>query len=105
MGHDDSLGEGVLGDAFEFTGEAYKSAYGRAYGRCCCWFCEAAANEGLQRDGKRGKWWTLRWRRSEEKAERGVRVRVEFYREVERKRREGSAGLARTGLFEALKRC
>lgn len=105
VGHDDSLGEGVLGDAFVFTEEAYKSAYGRAYGRCCCWFCEAAANEGLQRDGEGGRRWVWPWRRGEEKAVRGVRVRVEFYREVERKRRAGSVGLARTGLFEALKRC
>lgn len=104
IGHDDSLAETILGNAFAFTESAYQSAYGRAYGRCCCWFCETAANEGLQREGepKRLVW---PWRRREVKAVRAVRVRVEYYREVERKRRAGSPGLARTALFEALKKC
>lgn len=106
--HDDSLGEGVLGDGFAFTEAAYQRAFQRPYGRCSCWFCEAAANEGLQREQDGRRWWLCSlpwWKRGERKAVRAVRVRVEFYREVERKRRARSAGLARAGLFEALKRC
>lgn len=108
VGHDDSLGEGVLGDAFAFTEDAYRRAFRRPYGRCCCWFCEAAANEGLQREQAGGRrWWSCSlpwWKRGERRAVRAVRIRVEFYREVERKRKAGSVGLARAGLFEALKR-
>lgn len=105
IAHDDALGEGVLGDAFEFTEAAYQREFNRPYARCCCWFCEAAANEGLQRERKGRHWWQSLGRIGEGKAVRAVRVRVEFYREVERKRRAGSAGLARAGLFEAMKRC
>lgn len=110
VGHDDALSEGVLGDAFAFTDAAYRAAFRRPYARCCCWFCEAAANEGLQREqaatARRWVWVCAPWcSRGEPKAVRAVRVRVEFYREVERRRRAGSAGLARAGLFEALKRC
>lgn len=104
IAHDDTLGEGVLGDAFAFTEAAYQREFKRPYARCCCWFCEAAANEGLQREKGR-HWWQSLWRAGESKAVRAVRVRVEFYREVERKRRAGSAGPARAGLFDAMKRC
>lgn len=110
VGHDDALGKGVLSGGFEFTEAAYRAAFGSAYARCCCWFCETAANEGLQREGAEGarrKWW--RWRRRGERAEesavRAVRVRVEFYREVERRRRAGTEGLAREGLLEVLEKC
>lgn len=100
--HDDKLGSGVLEGGFEFTGEVFWEAYKEVYGKCCCWFCEAALSEGVVLDEGVGFWGRLR---RKGKKERGVRVRVEFYREVERKRRGRLGGLARAGLFEALKRC
>ncbi|RPB12066.1 hypothetical protein P167DRAFT_507068, partial [Morchella conica CCBAS932] len=45
--HDDKIGTGTLDTAFEFTGEAFAKAFGGLYGKCCCWFCEAAVSEGL----------------------------------------------------------
>ncbi|KAI5838566.1 hypothetical protein DFP73DRAFT_580627 [Morchella snyderi] len=113
--HDDRVGTGALDEAFAFTERAYARAFaGEVYARCCCWFCEAAVSEGVEvvegadgEGGGRGGVWARVWarRRGGGRRERAVRVRVEFYKEVERRRRAGEAGLAWGGLGEALKRC
>lgn len=103
--HDDKLGGEVLGVGFGFTGEVFQQRFGTAWVRCCCWFCGVAGNEGLDVEGG-GRWarWRGKWG-GKGKKERAVRIRVEFYREVEKRRREKLGGLSRGGLFEALKKC
>jgi hypothetical protein len=37
--HDDKIGDGVLGNQFEWTCEAYQKIIGKHYDKCLCWSC------------------------------------------------------------------
>ncbi|KAG0634020.1 hypothetical protein HOY80DRAFT_912777, partial [Tuber brumale] len=101
--HNDRLSEGSLDDGIEYTSAAFKEATGgEEYRKCLCWNCETALNEIKPGGGKeRWKFWK---KAAGNEKERLVRVRVEYYRAVERRRRGGMAGLEREGLFRAMKR-
>lgn len=107
--HNDKLGSSTLEDAFEFTNEAYWEAFKKPYSKCCCWFCEAAISEGLDPQDERNEdgLWGKMLKRGHKggKKEKAVRVRVEYYRDAEKRRRDALGGLEWEGLFEALKRC
>lgn len=51
--HDDKIGDGVLGNSFEWTCEAFRKLTGEQYDKCLCWSCEvleeAAMNPSLPR--------------------------------------------------------
>ncbi|KAA8911737.1 hypothetical protein FN846DRAFT_934634 [Sphaerosporella brunnea] len=84
INHNDQLSTGVLDDGFQRTGERYWEEFEMEYGGCFCWPCE------LERDDKaRGPigWWMRARKEKRTKWER--RVKVAFWREVEKRRREG----------------
>jgi hypothetical protein len=37
--HDDKIGDGVLGNSFEWTCEAFEKITGQTYDKCLCWVC------------------------------------------------------------------
>ena len=103
--HNDQLPTGTLDEGFEFTAAAFERFTGEEYARCMCWNCETAYNEGLrgkEKDLEHDKWKI--WKRGGKKTSKAVKIRVDYYREVEKRRRAGMGGLDREGLFSALKR-
>jgi len=52
VGHDDSLGEGVLADGMEQTAALYRVRFGEEYARCLCWDCETM-REGVEEEEER----------------------------------------------------
>ncbi|CUS08894.1 unnamed protein product [Tuber aestivum] len=117
--HNDKLSDDILDDGVEYTSTAFEEATGgEEYRKCLCWHCETALNEGVKPGGGKEERWKVwkkasgdgkeRWKvwkkASGDSKERLVRVRVEYYREVEKRRRDGMGGLEREGLFAAMKR-
>lgn len=103
--HNDKLSEDTLGDGFEYTSAAFEEATGgEEYGKCLCWHCETASNEKVKSGGEKEERWKIWKKAAGDGKERLVRVRVEYYREVEKRRRSGMGGLEREGLFSAMKR-
>ncbi|RPB04365.1 hypothetical protein L873DRAFT_1833068 [Choiromyces venosus 120613-1] len=102
--HNDKLSEDTLDDGFEYTAAAFEEITGgEEYGRCLCWHCETALNEGVRPGGGKEERWKV-WKVTGDEKERLVRLRVEYYREVEKRRRSRMEGLGREGLFAAMKR-
>ena len=103
--HNDKLSDDTLGDGFEYTSTAFEEATGgEEYGKCLCWHCETALNEKVKPEGEKEERWKI-WKKSAgDGKERLVRIRVEYYREVEKRRRSGLGGLEREGLFAAMKK-
>ncbi|KAL7267868.1 hypothetical protein RUND412_009527 [Rhizina undulata] len=106
--HDDKLAEDVLEDGFGDTRKLWREEFREEYGRCVCWFCEVVLNneeceveeERECREKRRGLWGK---RKKGENVD--VRLRVEFHREVEKRRRKGIEGVGREGVFKLLEKC
>ncbi|KAJ2899339.1 hypothetical protein MKZ38_003268 [Zalerion maritima] len=48
LDHDDKVRDETLGEAFEFTSEAYQDMFKEVYSECTCWYCEAVrANQRI----------------------------------------------------------
>ncbi|KAF8544408.1 hypothetical protein BDD12DRAFT_873115 [Trichophaea hybrida] len=97
--HDDKLPTGILDDGFERTGQRYWNAFSSEYGGCLCWACELEWDE--EDLGQRG-WWDNR-RGAKRRREWERRVTVAFWREVEKRRRDGGAPVGLSGLQKVLK--
>jgi len=99
--HDDKLSTGVLDTGFEDTIRRYEESFeGEAYGGCFCWFCEMEINDGLYDEDVRG-WWR-NGKKERQKKEWGVRVKVSFYQESEKRRVEGGERVGWSSLRKVL---
>lgn len=111
--HNDKLATGVLDDGFERTTRKYADRYGGdRYGGCFCWYCEEARNSGVplsddkvQNEGEEKKKKKVGKQMLDEEARREwvVRVKVEFWRQCEKRREEGGEKLGWSGLENMLK--
>jgi len=94
--HNDKLPTGVLDNGFERTGERYRDTFGLDYGGCFCWACEIERDELTPDRG----WWMHARRERKKRWER--RVKIAFWREVERHRSTGGEQVGLKGLEKVL---
>jgi hypothetical protein len=97
INHNDQLPTGVLDDGFQRTGEKYWDEFRAEYGGCFCWSCELERDD--QERGPVG-WWMRARKEKRMKWER--RVKVAFWREVEKRRRDGGEQVGLKGLATIL---
>ena len=81
IGHNDKLGDSVLGDGMEKTTKLFRIRFGQEYSVCLCWDCEAALSEVKKIEPDK-----MTEERIQSAVER-VSLLVAFYRQVEVARR------------------
>lgn len=90
--HNDKISTNVLDIAFEATCEHYWNGYQEDYGGCFCWACEVERDDDAKLEGK--NWWQ---KRGEKRRVWERRVKVYFWREVEKQRLVGGTAGAFPG--------